>query len=73
MEVGVNYIHEDQTLNHALSAFLRTHHHLFIVINKSRETVGLLTLNDVIQQMIGRKIIDEFDSHDNLVAVAMRK
>jgi len=73
MDSGINYIRHDQTLNQALAAFLKTHKHLFIVVNESRETVGLLTLNDVIQELIGHPIIDEFDTHDNLHAVAKRK
>jgi hypothetical protein len=32
-----------------------------------------LTLEDVIEALLGRKIIDEFDSHDDLRAVALRK
>jgi CBS domain containing-hemolysin-like protein len=72
MEPRVFYIREDQTLQHALSAFLRTHHHLFIVINQYRETVGLLTLEDVIEALLGRKIIDEFDSHEDIRVVALR-
>ncbi len=72
METKVFYVREDQNLQHALAAFLKTHHHLFIVINKYRETVGLLTLEDVIEALLGRKIIDEFDAHDDLRAVAER-
>lgn len=72
MEARVYYVREDQTLNHALTAFLRTHHHLFIVVNEFRETVGLLSLEDVIEALLGRKIIDEFDMHDDLRIVATR-
>lgn len=72
MEPRVFYIREDQTLQHALSAFIRTHHHLFIVVNEYRETVGVLSLEDVIEALLGRKIIDEFDAHDDLRAVAAR-
>lgn len=72
MEPKVYYIHQDQTLQHALTEFLSTRHYLLIVINESRETVGLLTLTDVIESLIGRKIVDEFDSHDNLRKVALR-
>ncbi len=72
MEPRVYYIREDQTLQHALAAFLRTHHHLFIVVNEFRETVGLLTLEDVIEALLGRRIIDEFDAHDDLRVVALR-
>jgi len=72
MEPQVFYIKEDQTLQHALAAFLRTHHHLFIVVNEFRETVGLLSLEDVLEALLGRPIIDEFDTHDNLRVVAAR-
>jgi len=73
MEKKVYYIREDDTLEHALSAFLRTRHHLFIVINKNRETVGLLTLEDVMETLIGRRIVDEDDIHADLRAVAERE
>jgi CBS domain containing-hemolysin-like protein len=72
MEPRVFYIREDQTLKHALAAFLRTHHHLFVVVNEFRETVGLLSLEDVIEALIGHKIVDEFDAHDDLRVVAAR-
>lgn len=72
MDPKVFYIRQDQTLQHALAAFLRTHQHLFIVVNEFRETVGLLSLEDVIEALLGRKIIDEFDAHDDLRAVALR-
>ena len=72
MEPRVFYIHETQTLDEALGAFIRTHHHLFVVINEFRETVGLLSLEDVIETLLGRQIVDEFDSHEDLRAVAAR-
>jgi CBS domain containing-hemolysin-like protein len=72
MEPKVFYIHENQTLDHALAAFLRTHHHLFVVVNEYRETVGLVSLEDVMEKLLGKKIIDEFDAHDDLRLVAER-
>lgn len=72
MEQKVFYIREDHTLQHALSAFLKTHHHLFIVVNEYRETVGVISLEDVIEALLGRKIDDEFDAHSDLRAVAER-
>jgi len=73
MEQKVFYIHQDDTLDHALAAFIKSRHHLFVVINDQRETVGLLSLEDVIENLIGRKIVDEDDNHADLRAVALRK
>lgn len=70
MRPEVFFVRHDQTLEHALHAFLRTHHHLFIVVNEYRETVGLLSLEDVIEALLGRKIVDEFDAFHDLRAVA---
>jgi CBS domain containing-hemolysin-like protein len=72
MSPKVFYIREDHQLSQALAAFLRTHHHLFIVVNQYRETVGLISLEDVLEALLGRKIIDEFDAHEDLRAVAER-
>lgn len=73
MEPKVFYIRHDDDLEHALAAFIETRHHLFIVINEYRETVGLLTLEDVIEALIGRRIIDEDDNHEDLRSIAAKK
>lgn len=73
MEQKVFYIHQKQTLLQSLAAFLSTQCSLFIVVNDDRETVGLITLGDVLEALMGRKIIDEFDSHDDIKTVSARK
>lgn len=73
MEKKVYYIHQDQTLDAALAAFIKTRHHLFIVVNGYRETAGIITLEDVVEALLGRQIVDEFDLHDNLREVAARE
>lgn len=72
MEPRVLYIHEDQTLDQALAACIKHRRHLLVVINDYRETVGVITIEDTVEQMIGRKIVDEFDQHDDLWSVAER-
>lgn len=72
MEKRVFYINQDQTLDHALAAFIKTRHHLFVVVNGYRETAGILTLEDVMEALLGREIVDEFDVHDDLRVVAAR-
>lgn len=70
MDTHVYYVREDQTLEHALAAFLKNRHHMFIVINRQRETVGLLTIEDTVEALLGRRIVDEDDNHTDLRSVA---
>lgn len=72
MEKKVYYINQEQTLQHALAAFIKTRHHLFVVVNGYRETAGILTLEDVMEALLGREIVDEYDVHDDLRIVAER-
>ncbi len=72
MDKKVFYINEDQTLDSALAGFLRVKHHLFIVVNEFEETTGIVTIEDTIEALIGRKIVDEFDQHEDLRVVAKR-
>ncbi len=66
------YIRGDQTLDHALSAFIRTRHHLLVVIDEEGATLGLLTLRDVLEALFGRSLSDEFASDSDLHLVAKR-
>jgi len=70
MQTKVYFVREDRDLSHALHGFLKTRHHLFVVVNKYRETVGLVSLEDVLEALLGAKIVDEFDAFDDLRAVA---
>lgn len=70
MDKAVFYVHEDYTLEQALHAFLKTKRHMFIVVNNFEEFVGIITIEDILEQVIGHKIIDEFDKYDDMRAVA---
>ena len=72
MRYEVYYVHEEQSLYDALQAILRTRHHLFIVVNSFEEYVGIITIEDVLEQIIGKPIIDEFDQYEDMRAVAAR-
>ncbi|MEO6760780.1 MAG: CBS domain-containing protein [Candidatus Saccharimonadales bacterium] len=70
MKQRLSYIHEEFTLYQTLQAFLKTKQHLFLVVNSFEEFVGIVTVEDIIEQIIGKPIIDEFDNYDDLRAVA---
>ena len=70
MHKQVYFVHEDHPLEQVLDAFLKTHHHLFVVVNGFEEYVGIITIEDILEQILGCKIVDEFDQYDDMRAVA---
>ena len=70
MRTKLTYVHEDFTLYQTLQAFIKTKQHLFIVVNSFEEYVGIITIEDVLERVIGELTIDEFDQYDDLRAVA---
>lgn len=55
----VAYMPESASLEEVLGAFLKTKNHLFIAVNDAEKVVGAITIEIVIEQILGRKIIDE--------------
>lgn len=72
MRQEIAFVHEDQSLYDALQAILKTRNHLLVVVNGFEEYVGVITIEDVLEQIIGRPIQDEFDQYEDLRAVAQR-
>jgi metal transporter CNNM len=67
---SVYFVNEDSTLDHALNAFIKTKNHLFMVVNQFSEFVGVISIEDVIEEILGVEIVDEFDKYANVRAVA---
>lgn len=53
MDPNVYYIDRAQSLEQALGAFIKTRQQVFIVVNTYRETVGMVTLDDCIEALLG--------------------
>jgi CBS domain containing-hemolysin-like protein len=66
----VTFIHEDQAILEVMKAMIKTRHHLFVVVNNFEEYVGIVTLEDVLEAVIGQQIIDEFDVYDDMRSAA---
>ncbi len=73
MHKPVQFVNETRELDHVLQAFLRTKQHLFLVVNSFAEITGLVTIEDVVEQILGKPIIDEFDKYDSMREVAEAK
>ncbi|HVQ43930.1 MAG TPA: CNNM domain-containing protein [Candidatus Saccharimonadia bacterium] len=67
---SVFFVNEDARLDHALNAFIKTKNHLFMVVNQFSEFVGVISIEDVIEEILGVEIVDEFDKYANVRAVA---
>ena len=70
MRHDVYYCNEMQNLGYALKAFLKVKHHMFVVVNEFEDIVGVLSFEDVIREILGEPIMDEFDQHEDLREVA---
>lgn len=66
----IYFVNEDSKLDHALNAFIKTKNHLFMVVNQFSEFVGVISIEDVIEEILGVEIVDEFDKYANVRAVA---
>lgn len=69
---GVNYINEADDLHAALDAFNKTRAPLLVVVNNFEEVAGVLTLDDLLSQILGHKVESDFYDWHDLKSVAGR-
>jgi len=69
----VIYVDYNKPLDDLLNAFKRTRNHLFVVLDEFGVVIGVVTIEDVIEEIIGSEIVDEYDKHVDMQKVALRK
>jgi metal transporter CNNM len=69
----VIFVDYDKQLDKLLNAFKKEKHHLFVVLNEFGGASGIVTIEDVLEEIIGEEIVDEFDKHEDLQEVAKEK
>lgn len=62
----VYFIPENIDLDRALQNFLERREHLFVVVDEYGGVEGLLTMEDVMETLLGAEILDEVDKISNL-------
>lgn len=66
-------IPENITLSRAFSTSQRERAHMLLVVDEYGDMQGLLTLEDIIETLLGLEIVDETDDSVDMQAVARRK
>ena len=72
MSDKVYYLHENDSLSTALHAFYTTNHPIFVVVNSFEEFVGIITVEGLLDQLLGHVPGEDFDQYSDLAAVAAR-
>jgi len=73
MREKVMYVDENKKLDELLNAFKETRQHMFVVVNEYGEISGLVTIEDVLEEIIGAEIMDEDDKYVDLRARAKER
>lgn len=58
----VHFVQDSEKLSDVLKRFVNHHAHIAIVQNEERHTVGLITMEDIVEELVG-ELEDEFDHH----------
>ncbi len=69
----VQFVLDKWRLNRVLKMFLERREHMFIVIDEYGGLSGVVTLEDVLEEILGREIVDEFDHTADLQTIAQKR
>ena len=69
----VHFVVESAKLDQLLHTFLDRRQHLVVVTNEFGSVSGIVTLEDVVEEILGREIMDEFDQVADFRAFARQQ
>jgi CBS domain containing-hemolysin-like protein len=69
----LDFVPETTQAHVLLKGFLKNRRHLAGVVDEYGSVLGLVTLEDVLESVIGEEIVDEVDQTDDLQALAKRR
>ncbi len=69
----ITRVSEKLPVQQLLDQFIRNRAHLFLVEDEFGQTMGIVTLEDAIETMLGREILDERDTVEDMQALARGK
>ena len=66
----VHFVLEKTNLSRVLKLFLERREHLFVALDEYGGLAGVVTLEDVLEEILGQEIVDEFDRFTDLRELA---
>jgi len=66
----VHFVPEIAPLNKVMLEFFEESQHLFVVVDEYGSVTGVISLEDILEEIIGREIVDESDRTQNMRALA---
>lgn len=69
----VHRISETFPVLHLLDLFIKRHEHLFLVEDKFGQTAGVVSLEDAVETLLGKEIVDESDKIADLQKLAKQQ
>ncbi|MFT5660404.1 MAG: CBS domain containing-hemolysin-like protein [Sulfurimonas sp.] len=66
-------INENIPVSKLLDMFITKKEHMFIVVDNYDQTEGIVTLEDAIETLLGKEIVDEFDKNIDMRELAKNK
>ncbi len=68
----VNFVAETSPLNQILVNFFDLHQHLFVAVDEYGAVTGVISMEDVLEEIVGREIIDESDETKDMRELARK-
>jgi CBS domain containing-hemolysin-like protein len=66
LQVPLHRISENYPVLNLLDLFIKRHEHQFLVEDRFGQTAGVVTLEDAVETLLGREIVDESDHVEDL-------
>ncbi|MCL2340475.1 MAG: hemolysin family protein [Proteobacteria bacterium] len=66
----VHFVPETASLDRTFVDFFERSQHLFVVVDEYGSVTGVISMEDILEEIIGREIVDEFDKARNMRELA---